>query len=131
MNKTIEQLKDIRELEAIPDISFYLFLAALIGVFILILSIFFMILGHYKNKKSEDLHKEVLKRIKSIDFSNSKKAAYKITRYGRFLAKDERSKKLFEQLLERLEKYKYTPNPPKFDDEDIKYYDLFIGSLDE
>ena len=131
MNKTIEQLKDIRELEAIPDISFYLFLATIIAILIIILSILFMILRHYKNKKSEDLHKEVLRRIKSIDFSDSKKAAYKITRYGRFLAKDERSQKLFKQLLEHLEKYKYTPNPPKFDTKDIKYYDLFIGSLDE
>ncbi len=131
MNDTIQRLKDIREMEAIPDISFYLFIATIVGLFIIAVSIFFIVLRHYKDKKSENLQKKILNEIKTIDFSDSKSAAYKITRYGRFLAQEERSQKMFEQLLERLEKYKYTPNPPKFKSEDVKYYDLFIGSLDE
>ncbi len=131
MQEPLEQLREIRELEAIPDISFYFFIALVIAILLFAGSLLYMFLQRYRKKRKIKLRKEVLKRLRGIDFSDSKKAAYAITKYGRFLADEERSQKLFVQLLPRLEKYKFTPDPPPFDPEDIKYYDLFTESVDE
>jgi len=127
----LEQLREIRDLEAIPDYSFWFFLALVAVVLLFAGSLAYMLWQNYSKKRKLKLRKEVLKRLRDIDFSDSKKAAYAITKYGRFLADEERSQKLFAQLLPRLEKYKFTPNPPPFDEEDIKYYDLFTESVDE
>ncbi len=127
----IEKLRDIRALETIPDLSFYFFIGLVLIVLLFIIAAIVMFWRFYKNKKNYDIRKEVLKRLLNVDFSDSKKAAYQITRYGRYLATEQRSKKLFEQLLPKLEKYKYIQNPPAFDKEDIKYYDLFTESVDE
>ncbi len=131
MKIDFDKLKDIRDLENIPDISFYFFLASIFVGILSIFTLFYVLLRFYKNRKKTTLKQRVLKRLKEIDFSDSKKAAYLITRYGRFVANDERSQKILQQLTTRLEKYKYIKNPPKFDEQDIKYYDLFIGALDE
>ncbi len=131
MKQEIEQLREIRHLEPIPDISFYFFLALVIVTLLFIGALVYMFWQHYHKKRKTRLRKEVFKRLTQVDFSDSKKAAYAITKYGRYLANEERSQKLFAQLLPRLEKYKFTPNPPPFDAEDIKYYDLFVESVDE
>ena len=127
----IEKLRDIRALETIPDISFYFFIALIIAGILFILAAVVMLVRYYKKKKSRDIRAEVLKRLLAVDFTDSKKAAYQITRYGRYLATEERSQKLFAQLSSKLEKYKFIPNPPTFSKEDIKYYDLFTESVDE
>ncbi len=127
----IEKLRDIRALETIPDISLYYFIGLILIVLVFIIAAVVMLWRFYKNKKNYDLKQKVFKRLLTIDFSDSKKAAYEITKYGRYLATEQRSKKLFEQLLPKLEKYKYIQNPPSFDKEDIKYYDLFVESVDE
>ncbi len=122
----LEGLRDIRGLEEIPDVSFILFLI-MIGFAILLLGgIAYMIYRHFASKKKDLTGKEVLKRLESIDFTDSKDAAYKITKYARYLATEERSQKMFLQLEEKLVKYKYIQNPPPFDDETIGEYNLFL-----
>lgn len=128
----LEQLREIRDLVPIPDISFYFFLGAILIALLFFGAIAYMLHRHFSRKRREDIRKKVLDRLRHVDFSDPKKAAYEITKYGHYLATDDRSRKLFQQLLPRLEKYKFTPNPPPvFDAEDIKYYDLFTESVDE
>ncbi len=131
MGQNSEQLREIRDLAEIPDLSFYFFIAITAVVILFVGTVAYMFWQNYRKKRNTRLRRAVFKKLVSVDFSDSKKAAYAITRYGRFLADEERSKKLFDQLLPRLEKYKYTPDPPPFDPEDIKYYDLFVESVDE
>lgn len=131
MQQNTEQLREIRDLVEIPDLSFYFFIAITAVVILFVGTVAYMFWQNYRKKHNTRLRRAVFKKLASVDFSDSKKAAYAITRYGRFLADEERSKKLFDQLLPRLEKYKYTPDPPPFDPEDIKYYDLFVESVDE
>jgi hypothetical protein len=38
---------------------------------------------------------------------------------------------MLEQLLPKLEKYKFIKDVPEFDDESIRYYNLFLKSVDE
>jgi len=126
----MEELRDIRGLEEIPDISFYLFLL-IVGFGLLVLSgLLVMIYKHFSGKKKDLTRKEVLKRLKDIDFEDSKEAAYKITKYARYLVEDERSQKMFLQLEEKLTKYKYIQNPPPFDEDTTGQYNLFLEVVD-
>ncbi len=125
-----EKLRDIRALEHIDDISLYLFVALVLFILAVVGGIFYMIYRHFRDKKRDLTKKEVLKRLKEIDLSNSKEASYKITKYARYLADDERSKKILAQLEQRLKRYKFIPNPPEFDQESINYYNLFLEVVD-
>ena len=126
----METLKDIRSLEEIPDISLYLFIA--LGVFALLLLFgLFIMIKRWLGAKSKDLtRKEVLQRLEEMDFTEPKKAAYDITKYARYVADSERSKKIFDALETKLERYKYTPNPPKFSQEDKAELALFLEVVD-
>jgi uncharacterized membrane protein SpoIIM required for sporulation len=125
------ELKDIQALEPIDDISFYLFILAIIFSTLIIGTLLYKLFTVLKKRKEENLRKEVLKRLKYIEFDDPKDAAYKITKYARFLATDERSQKMFAQLEPKLDKYKFAKDVPEFDEESIKYYNLFLKSVDE
>ncbi|RUM66329.1 MAG: hypothetical protein DSZ06_03395 [Sulfurospirillum sp.] len=127
----MDKLKDIRELEPIPDISIYIFIASILFALLVLGSIIYMIYRQKRAKKENLTKKEVLRRLKNIDFDDPKKAAYQITKYARFLSSDERSQKIFAQLEERLNRYKFIPNPPHFDEESKSYYNLFLEVVDE
>ncbi len=126
----MQDLRDIRGLEEIPDISFYLFVIMIAFGLLVLGGMLIMIVRHFKGKKEDLTAKEVRKRLENIDFSNAKDAAYKITKYARYLAKEERSQKIFEALEKKLERYKFTPNPPPFDEETIGQYNLFLEVID-
>jgi len=126
----LEGLRDIRGLEDIPDISFILFLIMIVFAVLLLGGIAYMIYRHFASQKKDLTRKEVLHRLEGIDFTDSKDAAYKITKYARYLATEERSQKIFLQLEEKLTKYKYIQNPPSFDDETIGEYNLFLEVVD-
>jgi len=118
-------LRDIKGIVDIPDISFYIFLALCIaGAIALVVGLFY-ILNIFKNRKKSK-RKEYIKRLKSVDFKDSKKAAYEISKYARKVANTKESKEILEQLLKRLEKYKYVKNPPEFDEESKRYLKLFL-----
>lgn len=122
----LEGLRDIRTLEEIPDISFVLFLIMIVSVLLLFGGIAYMIYRHFSDKKKDLTRKEVLSRLENIDFDNPKDAAYKITKYARYLATEERSQKIFSQLEEKLIQYKFIKNPPPFDEETMGEYNLFL-----
>jgi len=124
-------LRDIRTLEPIEDISLYLFIIAIVFVSLIIGTLLYKLFSTIRERKKENLRKKVLQRLKDIEFDNPKEAAYKITKYARFLATDERSKRMLEQLLPKLEKYKFIKDAPEFDDESINYYNLFLKSVDD
>ncbi len=126
----LEGLRDIRGLEEIPDISFILFLIMIAFTVLVLAGLSIMIYRHFKGKEKDLTRKEVLERLENIDFSDSKDAAYKITKYARYLATEERGQKIFLQLEAKLTKYKYIQNPPPFDDDTIGQYNLFLEVVD-
>ncbi|MCH9813707.1 MAG: hypothetical protein K0U47_07150 [Epsilonproteobacteria bacterium] len=126
-----ENLRDIRALEPIDDISLYLFIIAVTFVVLIIGSLLYALIKGLRKKRAIDLRKKVLQKLKEVEFDDPKDAAYKVSKYARFLAQDERSQKMLEQLLPKLEKYKYAKDVPEFDDESINYYHLFLKSVDE
>ncbi len=118
-------LKDIRGLSQVPDLSYYLFLSlCLLGVILLIVA-FVYLLNIVKNLKRSK-RKIYIQRLKQVNFKDSKKAAYEISKYARKVADTKESKEILEQLLRELERYKYVKNPPEFDKDSKKYLKLFM-----
>lgn len=130
MKEPLEELRDIRALEPIDDISLYLFVIALVFVSLIIGSLLYALYKGIKKKRDKNLRKKVLQKLKDIEFDDPKDAAYKISKYARYLATDERSQRMLEQLLPKLEKYKFIKNAPEFDDDTVNYYNLFLKSID-
>jgi len=126
----MEKLRDIRGLEEIHDTSFILFIMIVLFALLLLAGVIMMIVRYFKAKKEDLTDKEVLKRLHEVDLDKPKEAAYKITKYARYLARDERSKKLFKALESKLSRYKYIKNPPAFDAETIGEYQLFLEVVD-
>jgi len=121
----IEGLRDIRGIVEIPDIGYYIFLFVAVLAVIALMAFVVYLLNFIKNRKKSK-RKQYIKKLKNIDFSDSKKAAYEITKYARKIADTKQSKEILQQLLRELDRYKYVKNPPKFDEESKKYLQLFL-----
>ncbi len=121
----LKSLKDIKSIVHVPDVSFYIFLGLVVVGIVIFVSIIIYILNILKNRKKSK-RKLYIERLKSIDFKDSKKAAYEITKYARKIADTKESKDILEQLLKELDRYKYIKNPPEFDEKSKKYMKLFF-----
>ena len=72
-----------------------------------------------------------IKVLRNIDFKNTKKTAYDISKYGRLLAKDERQKRLILELVELLSIYKYKKETKsKISNEIETKFQIFMESID-
>lgn len=123
------QLHDIKDLLEINDNSFFLFIAIILIGIILILSLLFFIIKFLKNKQ-DNIKKEYYNELQMLDFSNAKEAAYSITKYGRILANSNREKKVIEELIEELEKYKYKKEVNEIDKNIKAKLSNFLDLLD-
>lgn len=130
MNEDIlSKLNDIKELEKIPDNSLFIFSALVLLGFIFLLILIFFITKLIKNRKKNP-RKIYFKVLKNVDFSDSKKSAYIITKYSRLIVSNEREKKLAIELIESLEKYKYKKEVENIDNEVKAKFSIFMDSLD-
>lgn len=129
-----EQLKlhDIKPLVPIEDYSFYYFLAVSVIVVVLLAGAFYLLLRWLKHRKKENLRKRHLEILRSIDLrKDPKKAAYMLTKYGAtFKDDDARHKEMYENMLQKLEKYKYRKTVEPFDEETISIIELYRDICD-
>ena len=130
MNEDVlSKLHDIKELEKIPDYSVFIFSILIFLGIIIVLTSIFLFLKYLKNKKISD-RKTYYNILKNIDFSDSKKAAYTITKYSRLLASNDREKKLANELIEELEFFKYKKDVKKIDKMSKAKFLTFMEILD-
>lgn len=123
------QIHDIKPLVQIPDYSIYIFsLLCLLGV-LFVLTIFFILYKLFKNR-DKNSRKVILQKLKDIEFKDSKKAAYEITKYARELARSDRERALCSELIHELEKFKYKKEVMEFDKESRVKYELFCEAVD-
>lgn len=80
--------------------------------------------------RQKDMRKVYVQKLKSINWNNPKQSAYDISKYGRLLAIDTRSKEIFHQLETKLVVYKYKKIVDDADDETMNYYNLFVQVID-
>ncbi|RXK02940.1 hypothetical protein [Halarcobacter bivalviorum] len=128
MNQEIK-LHDIKQLVEIPDFSFYLYLLLLSVVILIIVLLIYLVYKLFKNRKKDE-RKTYYEILENIDFKQAKKSAYEITKYGKLLATSDREKKLIEELIEELEKYKYKKEVTSIDNEVKILFNRFMDSVD-
>ena len=126
-----EQLKDIKPLLEIPDNSYYIYWGLIIFAGLLLLGVLFFVAKKLWENRKENLAKGYLKKLKEIDWKDTKKSAYEATHYARLLATDERREKLFGQLELLLEQYKYKKEVETVDEDTRKQFNLFVQVADE
>ncbi len=123
------KIHDIKDIVEVPDVTFYIYYGLIILAFIALCLVIYFIYKFIKNRKI-NIRKEYFKILEELDLNNSKNSAYQITKYGHLLARNDREKQLFNDLLSELEVYKYKINVPEFHDDTKALFDVFMDSLD-
>ncbi len=124
-------IRDIKPIVEINDYSLYILIITLIIGFYIAYILFKKFYNIAKDGCKIDCERYYFYQFSNIDWSNPKEAAYSATRYGKVLAKDRRRRELFEQLRERLDKYKYKQDIKEVDEETLNYYNLYKQVCDE
>ena len=124
-------LHDIKPLMEVPDSSFIVFSVIFSIAVILLLSAFYLLYRFVRNRQTVNLRKLHYAALEAIDFSDPKKAAYAITDHGRTFADDsERLSEAYNNLVLRLDRYKYRKRVEAIDDESRSYYKIYLGMID-
>ena len=123
-------IHDIKPIVEIPDISIYFYYGLIVLLITLGSIVLFFIYKFFKPKKRSEEYK-YYEILQNIDFKNTKKTAYDISKYGRLLAKDEREKRLILELVELLSIYKYKKETKSTISNEIKTkFQIFMESID-
>ena len=126
-----EQLRDIKPLVEIPDMSHIIFVSLVVLGSLLVLGILFFVLKKLWDNRKRNMAKEYLARLNAIDWRDAKKSAYEATKYARLLATDDRRKELFSQLEPMLKEYKYKKDVGSVDEETLKKFRLYVQVANE
>ncbi|NEW60717.1 hypothetical protein GSY74_05425 [Sulfurovum sp. bin170] len=130
MNKT-DELRDIKPLLEIPDMSYYLYIGFLIFIGLILLGVIFFLARKFWLNRKKDMRKLYFKKLKEVNWESPKESAYAVTYLGRELSLDDRSKDIYRELVPMLESYKYRKEVPKVDSETLKQYNLLVHVIDE
>ncbi len=126
----MEKLKDIKPLVEIPDYSFYLYLGfILFATLLAAVGVYFFI--RLLSRKKRDRKRELLEYLRGLDLNDSKRVAYEITKWGRYLVSDESRARLYGELVRKLTPYKYKKEVPPLSDEIKREIRLFLRVNDE
>ncbi len=128
----LPEIKDIKPPVEISDHSLYIFIFLVLIAVLIVAFLIWQLLKLIKKRKKENLAKIYLEALHNIDWSNPKEAAYKITKYGRALATDEKRQEIFSNLLPLLEQYKYKKEvSSRVDPKTLREFELFKQVCDE
>ena len=124
-------LHDIKPLLEVDEYSLYYFLGASSLLVILLLGIIYLIYRYFKKRNAYNIRKEYINNINALDFSDTKKTAYQISFYGEIFKDDSpRHAEMYQNLMQRLESYKYKKTVDSFDKETIGFMELYKEMLD-
>ena len=112
MNEDISlKIHDIKDIVKIPDNSIFIYYGLIFSALLICLIIILFIIKFFKNKKVNQ-RKIYFETLKNIEFKDSKKDAYTITKNLRLLVKSDREKILANELINELNEYKYKKDVP-------------------
>jgi len=124
-------LHDIKPLIEIQEYSLYYLIALSTVVIIVLSALMYLAFKYLKNRKKFNVRKDNLSRLRAIDFSDAKSAAYAITTFGKTFKDDsERHIRAYDALLDELESYKYKKDVENFSDETKHIFETYLGLLD-
>jgi hypothetical protein len=107
------KLRDIRPIVDVPDHSLWLFTALIAGALLLLGLLVFWFLRRRK-KRLDPRREEALRRLNSLDFTDTKSAVYDFSLLGHYVATPE-TERTFRELLAALETYKFKKEVPPLD----------------
>ena len=124
-------LHDIKEIVEVQEYSFY-YLLGVIFLSVLVLSVLIYLIYKYIQKiNAYNERKEHFKLLNSLDLSDTKNAAYAISKYGITFANDgQRESEMYKNITSRLEQFKYKQYVEEFDVETLGYIELYKGMID-
>lgn len=123
-------VNDIAPLVEVHDYSIYLFGGSIAMSIVVTLSFILFALKKWRNRRISE-RKLAYIAFESINLSDPKHAAYRISEIGRVFAHDnERTERAYHNLFERLEPYKYAPTVEPIDQETLGYYHLYLEIID-
>ncbi len=123
MNEALQNLKDIKPPVEVPDHSLWLLLAiaAAVVVAVVLLGVWYFRRVPKRRKRGADPIEIAKSKLKKLDFTDAKEAVYTFDEYFPFLAKgSEELKREFEELQNRLDRYKYKREVPPLERDDIE-----------
>lgn len=124
-------LHDIKPIVEIEEYSLYYLIALVLVVAVFIFTIAYFIYKWLKKRKRYNKRREHFNILNSLDTGNAKESAYAITLYGATFKDDTlRHKEMYENLVARLDRYKYKKEVDAFDSEVLGYIELYKGMLD-
>ena len=124
------KINDIKPIVQIPDFTIYIYYSLIVVCFLVFMIIIYYIFKLFK-KSEISKEKKYFNILKNIDFKDTKKASYLISKYGRLLANSEREKRIIDDIHSSLEMYKYKKNIQSEISIDIKnQFEIFMDSLD-
>jgi len=124
-------LHDIKPIVEIQEYSLYYLLGLSFIASVVLLAIIYLIYRYIKSKNTYNKRKEDFKTINSLDFTDTKKAAYTFTSAGLTFKDDSpRHLEMYNNILQRLQAYKYKKEVNKFDSEVLGYIEVYRGMID-
>jgi hypothetical protein len=124
-------LHDIKPLVEIHEYSIYYFWALILLGVLILAGIIYLVVKYFQAKNAFNIRKEHLKLLNQVNFSDAKQSAYDLTFYGATFAYDTpKHHEMYEEMLDKLEAYKYKKDVKKIDDEVKQYVDLYRGMID-
>jgi hypothetical protein len=124
-------LHDIKPIVEVQEYSLYYFLGATLFALILVLGVAYLIYMLLQKRNKFNIRKEHFKLLNSLDLSDAKRSAYNITLYGATFKNDSpRHQEMYENLINRLEVYKYKKDVDAYDGEIIGYIELYKEMID-
>ena len=124
-------LHDIKPLLEVHDQTYTMFVLLVAAAVVLLLGSLYLLWRFWRHRKRVNLRKETFKALESVEFGDSKQAAYAITRHGLLFAGDSpRCREAYDALVARLAPYKYRKRVDAIDEETVSYYQIYVGMID-
>lgn len=119
-------LKDIKANVVVPDDSLIYLLILVILISLLLLFLGYRIWQKMRLKHRKDKRRQALKKLKHLDFNDSKDTAYTFSRYACLLVQDENIAE-FQKINDALIAYKYKQQVDSLDASLIEKIQRFIN----
>ncbi|MDK9693502.1 MAG: hypothetical protein OEL19_04545 [Sulfurimonas sp.] len=124
-------LHDIKTIVEVQEYSLYTLLGVGFFATLLLFGLGYLVYVWYKKQSKFNLKKEHYRLLHTLDLSDAKSAAYAITLYGAtFRDESPRHQEMYQNLISRLEVYKYKKSVAPFDSETLGYIELYKGMID-
>ncbi len=124
----MEGLRDIKDIVVIHEYSLWMFLSSIVAFLLVAWILYYLYKNRRKRRKKFTKRELALKRLKEIDFENTKDAVYIFSVDGALFTNEENIDK-FRDIEQRLQKYKYQKDIPPLGIKDREMIKEFIKGI--